>query len=655
MDHDLIYAKTASGEAAMLQRTRVMQRNVRMVLILVDSQSSVADLCLKTGNPALTENALIELEKGGYIEPRAGGGSIWVESTKVAQEAHAAASGQRSAEFSPLVTAQPAVQSVPWAALSVDGVVKTSSPSDDSETPLMLAQPGLGAISVGVEAETGGAARVQSSNSNAAAASFVERIQAYFTRERFCIGKARSVFADSRGEFPLNQERREAPSEDQLLENRRFPVPGIISQTGEALVRQPNRRALARSMGWPTVIVLAIAGTLFVLLVAVFPFDNYLSELEAAISNASGRPVKVGSLHLNVYPHPSVVLGDVRIGVDKEEIRIDEIRLQPAIGTLMAEKTVFRQVTVSGVSLPVEVIAGLPAVLAALSNPSARFGAEHIGLEKVAITFSALGFSNLDGEARLSADGLLKSLSLSSVDHRLRLVVVPQTPGLDVVLEGGEGWRPVPGSVFFFDSANLNAFIDDGVLTIKDMVLRIFDGVVEGRAVLRANQTLNISGELSFKRISAARLGEAIGFGQQFSGETSGKIRFSTKGDTWESIFSAINAEGDFVMRRGSIGGIDLAEAARNAFRTPIQGGGTPFENLSGTVKLTPAGCQFSGLVLTSGLMQSTGALHVSNELIASGIMELKIRGTANQTRVPISISGPLKLPTVEAGRSGTP
>ena len=67
MDSNLIYVKTSAGENAIQQRTRVIQRNVRMVLILVDGQSTVADLTRKTGNPQLTENALAELEKGGFI------------------------------------------------------------------------------------------------------------------------------------------------------------------------------------------------------------------------------------------------------------------------------------------------------------------------------------------------------------------------------------------------------------------------------------------------------------------------------------------------------------------------------------------------------------------------------------------------------------
>ena len=94
MDSQIVYVKTASGEEAMHQRTRVMQRNVRMVLILVDGKSTVADLILKTGNQKLTENALRELEKADFIAPVVEQDSLWAEGKKVAQEIRAAAIGK---------------------------------------------------------------------------------------------------------------------------------------------------------------------------------------------------------------------------------------------------------------------------------------------------------------------------------------------------------------------------------------------------------------------------------------------------------------------------------------------------------------------------------------------------------------------------------
>ena len=69
MDNEIVYRKTPAGDQAMRQRKRLMQRNLRMVLILVDGVSPVSELAKKTGDAQLTASALGELLQGGFIEP----------------------------------------------------------------------------------------------------------------------------------------------------------------------------------------------------------------------------------------------------------------------------------------------------------------------------------------------------------------------------------------------------------------------------------------------------------------------------------------------------------------------------------------------------------------------------------------------------------
>lgn len=69
MDAKLIYAKTPIGDEAVRQRTRVVQRNLRMVLVQVDGKLSVEELSTKIGDPRLVENALRDLQDGGFIAP----------------------------------------------------------------------------------------------------------------------------------------------------------------------------------------------------------------------------------------------------------------------------------------------------------------------------------------------------------------------------------------------------------------------------------------------------------------------------------------------------------------------------------------------------------------------------------------------------------
>ncbi|WP_310493021.1 AsmA-like C-terminal region-containing protein [Dechloromonas sp.] len=86
MDSNLIYAKTPTGDEAVRQSTRVVQRNLRMVLVQVDGKMSVEELSAKIGNPRLVQSALRELEDGGFIAPTMDAVSVWEESMKTAKQ-----------------------------------------------------------------------------------------------------------------------------------------------------------------------------------------------------------------------------------------------------------------------------------------------------------------------------------------------------------------------------------------------------------------------------------------------------------------------------------------------------------------------------------------------------------------------------------------
>lgn len=86
MDSRLVYAKTPTGDEAVRQSTRVVQRNLRMVLVQVDGKLSAGELAVKIGNPRLVENALRELEEGGFIAPTLEAASVWEESKRQVQK-----------------------------------------------------------------------------------------------------------------------------------------------------------------------------------------------------------------------------------------------------------------------------------------------------------------------------------------------------------------------------------------------------------------------------------------------------------------------------------------------------------------------------------------------------------------------------------------
>lgn len=604
MDPNLIYIKTASGEEAMHQRTRVMQRNLRMVLILVDGKSTVSDLMLKIGNPQLTESALVELEEGGFIAPHAGQDSLWSESKKVAQEIRSAAMNKANQIVSPDKAPDKVPEVDQGASLLEDSAFSKSAfpfpPMPFANTDKPVVPP---------VKEKPRKPKKPSMKTADFLAKFAKPFKALFS-----------------GGEPLDQR----------------------DKVSIKPIRRGDRR---KSLTWSAVLTLAFLFliVLSVLLVLFFPYGIFRTDVEAAIARSTGRPVTVGAIRGEIYPKPGLLLSGVKIGKDDATVTIAEARLLPEPGTVFEPKVQFRQAILSGVTLPAELIGGLTDLFASLASPSSRFGLNTVRFEKTDVSFAGLALSGLEGEAKLGATGVFQSVQLHSADRSINLEATPIGAGIEVTVEA-LAWRPSEASRLVVNSANLKGALENGTLTLREIELRIFDGVVKGLAILRADKTPSLVGEIEYERINAMRFGEAIGVGQLLAGDASGSLKFSALSDSWATIFSAIEADGAFSLVRGGIGGIDLPEAVRRVSRGPVQGGATQFEQLSGKVKVTGSAYQISDISINSGLMQSSGNAEVDKDLKLKGKMVLEMRGSANQMRVPVVLGGTLMVPEVRAG-----
>ena len=615
MDSETVYNKTALGEEAMRQRTRVMQRNVRMVLILVDGHSSVADLCRKTGNDQLTENALGELEKGGFIQVRVEQDSLWAESKKVAQEIRA-----KTIDKARQLSSGKKEDVPVSAALDLEGPMSVHSAFQiPAKTPdsynEQMSQFSIAPLQNEARSELQKRASAQDALPSGDGDKRAGEPEASF------IAKLFSGFSKVRSE----------------------------SKEDEPLKRGRGQR---KSISWSVYAFGGLVGAsaLFCLAILVFPFASYRPEIESFITAATGQETKISGVQANVLPVPGMILEDVRIGSGRNQITIKEMRLLPEISSLFGQKKQLKIVALSGAVLSPESFSRLPTIIDALMQPSSLVQVQQFRFEKTDLSFASLTLPAMEGEVRLTEANRLKSVLWRSSDRSLSLDTVPAPTGLEFSLEG-YAWRPLAGSPFVFDSLTLKGKAEKSVVTLSSMDLRIFDGVIQGVALLQEDKKPALSAEISFERINSARFGAALGVGQLLSGELAGKLILSSKAENWEGIFTSIAADGEFVARRGAIRGVDLAEAIRRASSTPVQGGVTQFEQFSGKIMLKSGSLQLHDLFINSGLMQSTGAVEINKDENVSGKMDIQMRGSVNQSRIPVLINGPLKAPSVKIGK----
>ena len=610
----------------MAERTRVVQRNMRMVLILVDGNATVADLCEKTGNVQLTENALIELEADGFIERRADTKSIWrlTASALSRKQAKAAPPHSEFSTFGPSGLSTPAsppvsgaqdTQIIPFPNVRPGRTAPlpdTAAPSTLTPSTLGPATPTTGAVSSSVAVD--------------------------------------DLAAESQA--PPAPARDDRPSLLARLRARLAP-----RQKDAATKLRPIRVSRRRTLTWPlaTLLGVALLGATLLLGVLLFPYGSYLPEVEAALAQSSGRQARIGAMRVTVYPRPGLLLEQVRLGEDgaDDQISMASLRLRPDVRTLLSPQIVFAEAELNGITLSAAAFDGLAQALDASTAASARARVVHVSLSDAAIAFGDLAFNDLAGELQLSTEHRLQSALLRSASKNLLVELNPVNGGgMGLKLEG-TAWRPAAKSPYLFDSLDLQGRISGPEFVIDHVEARIFDGVLRGSCVLRSGNKPTLRGDVSFERINTGALVAALGFNGRLGGEARGKLSFSTSADGLPDSAARLQASGNFSIHRGYLGGLDLAEAVRRFSVVPLTlGGATRFEELTGILTLTPNALRLSRLSLSAGLMQASGQIEVSREMQLRGRMDVMMaRRRADHAAMPVLISGALESPLTQTAR----
>ncbi|MRR51044.1 MAG: hypothetical protein EG825_09040 [Rhodocyclaceae bacterium] len=294
MNNEVVYVKTGEGEAAMHQRTRLVQRNLRMVLILVDGHSSVAELKKKMTDQSIVEPSLEELARMGLIEP--------LES-RIEREAPV-----------PEVISEPSSGSTGWEE-DLDSIL----PPDALDTPQ------IGRVEDEPEVFTAESRGVRTG----------EEAPAVVAPP--AVGGVKGLLAKVR----------------QAREERAFEKAYRDDGAEDEIRLKPVRRGGGRSIvTWVVGGVLAVLLALVSIVVA-YPYGRHLPQVEKALEVALGEPVKIASMGFAMAPYPHISLNQISVG-SSGAATADLVRISPSFGSLLLFSLVPKKVDVVGVHLKVD-------------------------------------------------------------------------------------------------------------------------------------------------------------------------------------------------------------------------------------------------------------------------------------------------------------
>jgi len=552
MNSGQVYAKTPIGDEAVRQSTRVVQRNLRMVLVQVDGKLTVGELATKIGNVRLVENAIEELERGGYIVPLAQLSAAWELGQPRTRKEQVSAISQFST-FGPGSAAGPLSQ----------GTQSQSSRFSSFGKPVLPAAASVPSASPAFEPER--------------------------------------------------------------LDNEPA-LPG---------------RAL-RLVAWGGISVLLI----LVLLIVLFPYNNYRGDIEHALTDMLGTPVTVGDVSLKLLPSPHFSLSTVVLG-DTNDGGIESIEVHQPLGLALSGAAGLKDVTVNGATVPVRRLLALPGI--GNTNDFPFPAMRQITLRNLRVNSGAsIYFGPFQGRLLLSS-GKLESASLEMADRSMLVSATPLASGIDLSLEG-RAWR-VPGIPVNFPSFQAKALLQDGMLQIREVDASFLGGLLKGNLNLNWDTRLSMSGSGVMTRLDMRRLSAELLPQMTAEGDLGGNIRVDGRGDDWQGLWRSASAELTIDIARGLMSGVDIGEAARRGAGAVVRAGTTRFDRLQADVGVGPQGVSVRNIRLDAGLMTASGQLQVSPAGEVNGGLVVLARSSVSTTRVPQTVSGTLPTLTLTSSR----
>lgn len=555
MNPNLVYAKTPVGDEAVRQSTRVVQRNLRMVLVQVDGKTSVDELAGKIGNPRLVESALRELEEGGYIAPASEAVSIWEESEKAANaEPQLEASGAMS-QFSV------------FGPKSQGGLNSTAGPASGGNfssfgKPILPAQ---------------------------------------------------------------NRANAEA------LEHASGAVPEQEPEYGTA------KRAL---LTWRFA-ALSIAG-LFVALAGVlllYPYERFKPALESSFAQYLQASVKIDGVGVTLFPTPQLKLTGVRLG-NPSDGSITEVRISSPLSLLWSSPVLISRVDISGAALAANRLVAMPLFKGGV------VGNGLIIIRKIRIDHSQLIFSDnlamtdIYGEIRFSADGVLEKATFETNDRSVLVDAQPSPLGIALNIEG-RAWKP-SGTTISFASLQAKGVLQKDRLLIQNIDTTFLGGLLKGDWLLDWSNGLAMAGDGTLSRIDGRKLAAAFVPSLKIEGDITGSVRLRSTGRDWDSLWANSEATLNSEITRGVLYGVDLGEAVRRNGVSEVRAGATRFDRLRSNISITPKQVAGRDVRMDAGMVTAAGQFVSSRDGQVEGNMAVTLQTSVSTVHAPVRIFGTL-------------
>jgi hypothetical protein len=414
-------------------------------------------------------------------------------------------------------------------------------------------------------------------------------------------------------------------------------ISSTLASMRHALAGQSRESKKTRRQFVRTVIFALFVG---VVVLHVISFDERLSMLEKTATAQFRQPVKAQSLHFRLLPTPHWRLQNVTIG-DQSQIRVALVKAKTSIGALFSSQNAMTSIDAESATLNAEGVEWL--LEGKIQGNNLDFSRIEVKGVQVNSSFGTL--PNFDANATLEANGNWQQIELRTPGQKFNAELKATGNGTRVTLSAAAYTAPLS-----LESVNasgpekltLKNFSAVGILASKEFSVSEFSGEIHGGYV-NGNARLNwssgwmLNGEARAKLFDTAAMFPALSEG----GLLSGSGIFAMQAADPASLLTSARAEGNFLVERGVLHGIDLGQALRGLG----SGGRTPYATLDGKFDYSHGKTQLRNVTMVDDIMTTTGNADITADNIISSRFSVELKSNFIHVRRSVSMTGSLDAP----------
>jgi hypothetical protein len=188
---------------------------------------------------------------------------------------------------------------------------------------------------------------------------------------------------------------------------------------------------------------------------------------------------------------------------------------------------------------------------------------------------------------------------------------------------------------------------EDGMV-FPQVDAKLFEGAATGSLKISWKQGVSFSGEFGVEKVKVDQLTEVFTRDISLSGKLDGKFAASGEAVTVGALLDKPNIQGNFELKEGTIGNVDLVQVMRSPGSV---GGQSKFSDLTGQLRVSDGVIHYDKLKLTGGVLLANGSVSVTLASSAlSGSVSSEIRSSVAQDRASFSVGGKVSRPALRRG-----